>query len=115
METEIIDLDTFVNDRVTFREAKDSRVVEREYKFTKCKRNNWDETKPEVILMQYTGLKDKNDTEIYEGDILDDCGHNDVVKYEEGGFWCHGGGGSDFSFYKVIGNIYENPELLEEK
>ena len=80
-----------------------------------------------VALMQYTGLKDKNGVEIYEGDILDGyCSQgrvrlgalewqqtklrfyapprramNDADLFER------------MSSYEVIGNIWENPELLE--
>lgn len=77
-------------------------------------------------IMQYTGLKDKNGKEIYEGDIIvsdyEKWWHNQpcgVVEYLENGFWLSGKDGSHFmpneDSRRVIGNIYENPELLESK
>lgn len=89
----------------------------------------------EVELMQYTGLKDKNDKEIYEGDIVSfedsDGGYEypdlvvntGIVEYGELGFYFTNRIAVDMAdFYikdgrcdevEVIGNIYENPELLE--
>lgn len=65
-------------------------------------------------LMQYTGLKDKNGKEIYGGDIV--CGENAfgnkfTVDLENYGVMGHL---QEFSTkdYEIIGNIYENPELL---
>jgi uncharacterized phage protein (TIGR01671 family) len=77
--------------------------------------------------MQYTGLKDKNGKEVYEGDIFEMKWSNceaqtcEVVFVADGYGWelndtkhsdnftLHASGG------EVIGNIYESPELLEAK
>ena len=79
----------------------------------------------DIILMQYTGLKDKNGTEIYEGDIVreknaDDEGIVVEVVWQKGAFYGRENGFEpeylvdDFLEGEVIGNIYENPKLLEE-
>ncbi len=79
----------------------------------------------EIKLMQSTGLKDKNGKEIFEGDILGtkDGLLNGVVEYRSDlGMWtnslirynnferlCNIAGDRE-----IIGNIYENPEILED-
>jgi len=84
--------------------------------------------KSELILMQSTGLKDRNGKEVFVGDIIKctrGCLHEVYIEKEYGGTYF---GGMPAVYLKdlregyawteheeIIGNIYENPELLEEK
>lgn len=113
--------------------------------------NDWDDI-PIESVMQYTGLKDKNGKEIYEGDIVafntceqgkesEHYKQKHICRFYRGVFsigsghlyeWSHENGGLDaplkwrhYIIYgaknmymldfdiEVIGNIYENPELLQ--
>lgn len=95
----------------------------------------------EVELLQYTGLKDKNGTKIFEGDIFGDSKGQeiDVVVFEDGCFklksygfieYCLDGNAYEerwgeleceplcnfcLEHDEILGNIYDNPELLKEE
>jgi uncharacterized phage protein (TIGR01671 family) len=77
------------------------------------------EVDPETVG-EYIGLKDKYGREIYEGDIVDDEQEPMKVEYQEGSFGLkflinikYFDNCVNWDCSEVIGNIYENPELLE--
>ena len=76
-----------------------------------------------VKYMQYTGLKDKHGKEIYEGDIVQNDDMSDgavgVVEFRDGCFldtknWYEEHNNIYAKNSEIIGNIYENPELVEQ-
>ena len=84
----------------------------------------------DIELMQYIGLKDKNDKEIYEGDIVlvkpggTSTWYKTIVKFKEGAFIASLIDGEDYIYifnrgfdsndFEIIGNVYKNKNLLEE-
>ena len=78
---------------------------------------------PDENFMQFTGLLDKNGKEIYEGDIIQvdsPCDKNNYeVKFFLGEFRFHKNGDNHYTAdYMqeciVVGDIYENPELVKQ-
>ena len=145
-----------MNDRFKFRawnklsnEMKDVISLNINYEFPDCSNviletNTFDNIKTHnnpitcsnglnnVVLMQCTGLKDKNGKLIYEGDILggtygnlyihycDNCKQFQLKANDYGCMACEGDIHwdevvEDNNELEVVGNIYENPELLESE
>ena len=96
-----------------------------------CKNIRYAEEEPILLdtIGQYTGLKDKNGKKIFEGDIVKDDYCIYEVVYDGNGYYvkvarllkeCGTDKGllydlSDYKDLEIIGNIWDNPELLEEE
>jgi phage protein len=127
-QNEYVEYDTnlagidFLNKTVTFAAYTDGEEADNLQKYS------FDENdilyKKDLKIMQYTGLKDEYGDEIYEGDILFESFGERYYKvvFENGSFRAEFEGDfEEYSFdlidvvaqgYEVVGNIYENPELI---
>jgi uncharacterized phage protein (TIGR01671 family) len=97
--------------------------------FIKC--NQLDNSSENLVWLQFTGIEDANEKEVYEGDIhlseVEDDGK--IIKgylpivFDNGAFWLDQSFKKDGSYLtllcehdeplNIVGNIYENPELLK--
>ena len=93
----------------------------RQYETDRPECNDY-EVDPETVG-QYTGLTDKNSVKIFEGDIVQaftryGTKHIYPIKYRNGTYWFGNWNWIEFldrfQFREVIGNIYDNPELIGE-
>lgn len=116
-------------DDVMYIDFREKKICVETLFFEKASRYDFDD----IVLMQSTGLKDKNGKEIFEGDVVTD-GHTtgDIKNHPTLGFYMVDDNGIERFFsdgstiedfeedvetaariLEIIGNIYTNPELAE--
>lgn len=116
--------------RVWCNERKEMLQIQRHsFKTNKSMPYGWNLEYVFDDIMQYTGILDFNGVEVYEGDIIkliEDRNRDDIfepfiagqVKFRNGSFYITDGTISRFRWedyvVEVVGNIYENPELLDD-
>lgn len=87
--------------------------------YMSCNEYSQDEMQPatdNMIIRQWTGLKDKNNIEIYDGDIIKEEHCISFVAFYNASFMLKQSSGyyimQNTQYYEIIGNIYQNKDLI---